>query len=189
MEPPIIPLTSGDVRGATSDGVTCYLAIPFASAERWRAPSSPHAWSGLRCNPTELPCSFQPNLERVPALPGHSLVASEDCLNLNVFVPAQPNSGSSSAPLPILFYIHGGAGKFGTCHKCWVSALSGSDAASRLGCIVVACNYRLGALGFLAHPEIAAEDEQRAAAAIATTHPIDGTAEVAAADAAAGVAA
>ena len=72
---------------------------------------------------------------------------SEDCLTLNVWRPAT----ASSAPLPVMVWIYGGALVHGG------TSLYLAEALARRGVIVVSMNYRMGRLGFFAHPALAAE--------------------------------
>jgi para-nitrobenzyl esterase len=75
--------------------------------------------------------------------------ASEDCLTLNVWSPAK----SSGDRLPVMLWIHGGGFNFGSVTG---PRVDGTNLARR-GVVVVTLNYRLGALGFLAHPALSRE--------------------------------
>jgi len=78
---------------------------------------------------------------------------NEDCLYLNVWAPAA-TVGKTDAKLPVAFWIHGGAYSTG-----WGATKSmDGDAWARNGVILVTINYRLNLLGFLAHPELTAEE-------------------------------
>ena len=79
--------------------------------------------------------------------------ASEDCLTLNVWTPAK----SSGDRLPVMVWIHGGGFNFGS--VTW-PRVDGTNLARR-GVVVVSFNYRLGALGFLAHPALSRESEHQ----------------------------
>jgi para-nitrobenzyl esterase len=79
------------------------------------------------------------------------LVISEDCLYLNVWTPTP----SPSAGLPVMVWIHGGGNRYGHGSQ---DIHNGATLAAR-GVVVVTLNHRVGSLGFLAHPELAAEDE------------------------------
>ena len=79
--------------------------------------------------------------------------ASEDCLTLNVWTPAK----SSGDRLPVMVWIHGGGFNFGSVTS---PRVDGTNLARR-GVVVVSFNYRLGALGFLAHPALSRESEHR----------------------------
>ena len=79
--------------------------------------------------------------------------ASEDCLTLNVWTPAK----SSGDRLPVMVWIHGGGFNFGSVTS---PRVDGTNLARR-GVVVVSFNYRLGALGFLAHPALSRESEHQ----------------------------
>jgi para-nitrobenzyl esterase len=79
------------------------------------------------------------------------LVMSEDCLYVNVWTPAP----GPAAGLPVMVWIHGGGNRYGYGSQ---DIHNGAAVAAR-GVVVVTLNHRLGALGFLAHPELAAEDD------------------------------
>ena len=156
---------SGLIAGTQSAvaGVTAFKGIPFAAPPigdlRWR-PAQPHAeWSGVRAGDKFGPVCIQPHQrQRVPNnravdLPD-SPPTSEDCLYLNVWTPAR----SARSRLPVMVWIFGGAYTEG-------SGSSPHDDGSHLaakGVVVVTFNYRLGALGFLAHPALTAESPHHA---------------------------
>jgi len=166
-------LRQGALKGALVDGVYQFLNIPYAQPPigdlRWRAPqkldTSDEAgplWDGVRENPRVLSKCPQPALPfdfEGPPIRGHAWQETEDCLILNVFArgpPLLPDDGSK-APVPVIFYIHGGAGKFGCSHT---DGLSGHQLVKAQDVVYVSANYRLGIFGFLAHPELRAEEEE-----------------------------
>jgi para-nitrobenzyl esterase len=157
--------TLGLVSGVPGDaaGVAAFKGIPFAAPPvgnlRWKPAQSASAWHGVRAGDRFGPVCLQPHQpQRVPNnravdLPD-SPPMSEDCLYLNVWTPAR----SAHARLPVMVWIFGGAYTEG-------SGSSPHDQGDRLaakGVVVVTFNYRLGALGFLAHPELTAESPHRA---------------------------
>jgi len=157
MAQPIVQVTEGQLAGrAASDDVSAFLGIPFAAPplgeKRWRPPAPPAAWQGVRsagefapsCPQPMSPTGFGPwSSEYV--VQG---VTAEDCLYLNVWAPAP-----GFAKLPVMVWIHGGAFLGGSGS---VPIYDGAPLAAQ-GLVVVTINYRLGALGFLAHPDLTAE--------------------------------
>ena len=133
--------TYGPVNGSvkslsTNKTVITYLGIPFAKAERFEYPIPPDEWtSTLQANAIDKICP-QPNLR-----PNKLALMSEECLLLNVYVPA--NARSSSA-LPVMLWIHGGAFILGD-----TLGYDGSVLATEGNVIVVTAAYRLGVFGFL----------------------------------------
>ncbi|HEX9107959.1 MAG TPA: carboxylesterase family protein, partial [Longimicrobiales bacterium] len=158
---------SGLVAGkATSQpGVRAYLGIPYAAAPvgdlRWRPPRPATAWSGVRAADGFAPACMQPG----PAAFGPWTLefllrgpVSEDCLYLNVWTAAAAGGRGRTEPRPVFVWIHGGAFTGGSGD---VPVYDGARLAAR-GLVVVTINYRLGALGFLAHPELSAESPEHA---------------------------
>jgi para-nitrobenzyl esterase len=131
-----------------------FLAVPYgattAGAARWKTPQPVAPWEGTRATPHALPVCPQNGRMAMSTFSGHSIEQTEDCLALNVWTAAL----DEAARLPVIFYIHGGAGKHGSA---MTPELSGHGLAAR-GAVYVNINYRLGTLGFLAHPELSAED-------------------------------
>ena len=149
---PVVNIDTGSLRGEVLDGetgLTVYRGIPFAAAPegelRWKAPQAPAKWSGVR-EATE----FGPICPQSPALAmmtGESLPkSSEDCLYLNVWTAA----GESDDPRPVMVWIHGGGLSLGWSHQ---AQYEGSAFAGK-GVVLVSINYRLGPLGYLAHPAL-----------------------------------
>lgn len=146
----------------TFPGVAVFKGIPFAvpptGANRWK-PAQPAApWRGVRSGAQFGPACLQPHQrERAPNnravdLPD-SPPLSEDCLYLNVWAPA--GAGSKR---PVMVWIYGGAYSEGA----GSTPYNHGDSFAARGAVVVTFNYRLGALGFLAHPELTAESPHRA---------------------------
>jgi para-nitrobenzyl esterase len=142
---PVLTLADGAVRGETTGSADEFLGIPYAAAPigplRWRPPQPTVRWSGER-DATE----FAPHCAQ-PASPFGLASSSEDCLYLNVFAPTGRKHGDDD--LPVMVWIHGGG---------WVVGESDDYDPTKLvadGAVVVTINYRLGALGFLAHPALA----------------------------------
>lgn len=134
---------NGTVTGYASANALHYLGIPYAAPPvgnlRWRAPAAPASWSGKR-----QAKSFAPHCPQ-PGTAFGAASTSEDCLYLNVYAPRAPGN------YPVMVWLHGGAFYLG---------LSNGYNPERLvqqGVVVVTLNYRLGALGFMSHPALTAE--------------------------------
>ena len=141
---------AGHARGDRRDanGVLAFKGIPYAAppvgALRWRAPRPPAPWNGVRDASIFGPGCLSA-LENDPR-PGPR---AEDCLTLNVWTAAK----RADEKRPVMVWIHGGGFQFGSSAN---PATDGGALAAR-GVVVVSFNYRLGVLGFLAHPELDAE--------------------------------
>ena len=144
----------GLVEGVQENGATVFKGIPFAAPPvgrlRWRSPEAPAPWLGVR-----IADRFSPVCVQRGAYPEDSPpeAMSEDCLYLNVWIPA----GARNARLPVMVWIYGG----GLANGSASTPLYAGDALSRRNVIVVTANYRLGALGFLAHPDLTRESARR----------------------------
>ena len=137
----IVTTTYGPVNGSvislsTNKTVIAYLGIPFAKAERFEYPVPPDDWtSTLQANKFDKICP-QPNLR-----PNKLPLMSEECLLLNVYIPADTRSSSA---LPVMLWIHGGAFILGD-----TLGHDGSVLATEGNVIVITAAYRLGVFGFL----------------------------------------
>lgn len=142
-----IETAAGTVVGASAGGVDAFKGIPYAAPPvgdlRWRAPQPVEPWTGIREATAFVHDCMQPegDVEPIQTTP------SEDCLYLNVWRPA---NAPVDAKLPVLFWIHGGGFVGGGTS---IPFYDGS-AFARQGLIVVSPNYRLGRLGFFAHPAL-----------------------------------
>jgi len=139
--------------GGRGAEVRVYKGIPFAAPPvaglRWKPPQPPDHWQGVR-RATEFGDSCpQPPYPSNGLFAGTTVPISEDCLYLNIWTPAK----SAGEQLPVMVWIHGGGFDRGT------GSASGYDGENlaRKGVVVVTINYRLGLLGLLALPELAAE--------------------------------
>ena len=145
---PIVRSDGGLVRGADAAGVRSFLGLPYAAPPtgnlRWRPPHPAAAWSGVR-DATKFGPSCPQSTVGNPFLPPGPI--SEDCLYLNVYTPA--SHSSSGGGRPVLVWIHGGG-----LVQDGARNYDGTKLAAD-GTVVVTINYRLGALGFLAHPALA----------------------------------
>jgi para-nitrobenzyl esterase len=154
-----VRVEGGLISGVTDvkSGVTAFKGVPFAAPPtgdlRWRPPAAVKSWEGVRqsdkysapCLQTAFP-GGSPELDEVLRLPG---TPNEDCLYLNVWSAAK----SASERRPVMVWIHGGALVIGS------PAVLATDGAAlaKKGVVLVSINYRLGAFGFLAHPELTKE--------------------------------
>lgn len=145
---------SGTVNGDGS--VAVFKGIPYAAPPigdlRWKAPQEPQSWTGIRDASQFCASCIQEKISsRLPWTEEFMVQdpVSEDCLYLNVWAP----SNRMDTSLPVMVYIHGGAFVEGSGS---VRVYDGEELAKK-GIIVVTLNYRLGVLGFLAHPELSAE--------------------------------
>ncbi len=145
---PIVTTTYGQLQGSTANGVSSFNGVPYAAppvgALRWVAPQLPAHWTGV-----QQATAFGPQCPQPLSQFGHQ-GADEDCLYLNVQVPA---SATPTSKLPVMVWIHGGA--FITGEGWDYDATSLIQAGNVM---VVTLNYRLGLLGFMAHPVLAAEN-------------------------------
>ncbi|MFN7826468.1 MAG: carboxylesterase/lipase family protein [Acidobacteriota bacterium] len=157
-----VPTTAGVIEGTFHDGtgVREFKGIPYAAppvgAGRWRAPRPVARWRGIRkAQRFGAACIQRVAGSRLPWSSEFMVQEeiSEDCLFLNVWTAA----GSSRERRPVLVYLHGGGYQEGSGA---VEVYDGSHLARR-GLVVVTLNYRLGVLGYLAHPELTAEARPR----------------------------
>lgn len=149
---------SGVVSGEElTDGIQVFRGIPYAAPPtgdlRWQPPQPVAVWEGTR-DATQFGaiCPQPPTLAQMTA---EALPASrEDCLFLNVWTPAT----NPYVPLPVMVWIHGGGLSLGWSNQ---AVYDGMDFAKQ-GIVLVSINYRLGPLGYLAHPELSAESDHGA---------------------------
>lgn len=141
---PIVRISDGAVRGAAVSGIYEFLGLPYAApptgALRWRPPRRPARWDGVR-DATQ----FAPSCPQLPSPFAPPGPFSENCLHLNIYTPAL----GRDADRPVLVWIHGGGFTQDGARN-----YDGSKLAAD-GTVVVTIDYRLGALGFLAHPALA----------------------------------
>ena len=166
---PVVAIDSGKLQGVEATGaggadIEVFRGIPYAAppiaALRWKAPQPVPTWRGVRpavdfgANCLQKPMAWLKDASAAPY--------SEDCLYLNVWRPAHAkrlaheSSGlahGSSGPLPVLVWIYGGAFIGGGTSF----SIYGGDAFARQDIVFVSFNYRLGRLGFFAHPALTAE--------------------------------
>ncbi|HEY6619012.1 MAG TPA: carboxylesterase family protein [Steroidobacteraceae bacterium] len=151
VQGPIVTTPAGALEGRREGALRVFKGIPYASppvAEaRWRPPTSLPRWSGLRETLEFGPACTQPTPRGTGIYANDLRPTSEDCLMLNIWAPAD------AFRAPVFVWIHGGALLGGSSKE---SLYDGTRLATH-GIVVVSLNYRLGVLGFLAHPELSAE--------------------------------
>ena len=145
----VIVTPNGPVRGTTSATAITFFGVPYAASPggeaRWRPPQPHGHWSGV-LDATQ----FGKHCPQVPPIADAN--ASEDCLFLNIYVPRLQPPSYAVAGRPVMIWIHGGANAGGASEVYDLRPLVDTG-----NVIVVSINYRLGPLGFLAHPTFATE--------------------------------
>ncbi|MFB9322956.1 carboxylesterase/lipase family protein [Cryptosporangium minutisporangium] len=163
LDATVVTTEGGALRGSSAAGYRSFLGVPFAAPPvgnlRWRPPQPAEKWSGER-DATKPGAACTQGSSLVSGGESGKGSTIEDCLYLNVYTPTTgtarrtlPEAGRDGK-LPVMVWIHGGSYTSG----------AGSDyGPGRLvtqgGAVVVTINYRLGALGFLALPELSREQE------------------------------
>lgn len=171
----VVNTRSGPVQGVTDTGVSIFRSIPYAAPPlgnlRWTAPQPVLPWIEPLLVDTYGPSCWQPtgigNDAFISALVAGSGMSefsqwllktgaglaetsiAEDCLTLNVLTPEI----NGEEPLPVMLWIHGGGHQYGSGGDTYESTSLVNN-----GVVLVTINYRLGIYGFMAHPELAAED-------------------------------
>ncbi len=140
----LVRTDAGMVRGVVESDHRLFAGIPYAAPPvgplRFRPPAPAQPWKGIRDATRPGPrCIQDPGAD-----PEFGKQSDEDCLNLNVWTPSM-----TGQPRAVMVWIHGGAftGGSGKIYNArWL--------VTRGDIIVVTINYRLGTLGFLAHPAL-----------------------------------
>jgi para-nitrobenzyl esterase len=157
---PTVSVTGGQIRGRALQSGAAFKDVPFAAPPvgdlRWKPPTPVKAWSGVRdAGDYGATCAQENrNWNKNSAVKG-----SEDCLFLNVWAPEWP----AKVRRPVMMWIHGGGNNGGS-----ALGLGGieppfdGENLSKHGVVVVTIQYRLGAFGFLALPELTAESPHHA---------------------------
>jgi para-nitrobenzyl esterase len=146
-----VKIDTGSLQGVVQGDVVSFKGIPFAAAPvgalRWRPPQPARSWSGER-----KADAYGPDCMQVP-FPSDAaplgVAPNEDCLYVNVWLPAKPPKGK----LPVFVWIYGGGFVNGGSSP---TVYDGSEYAKH-GIAFVSFNYRLGRFGFFAHPALSAE--------------------------------
>jgi para-nitrobenzyl esterase len=154
-QPPVVHTELGTVRGEAKGHLHVFKGVPYAAApvgwRRWRPPVPMPAWKGERDATKYGPACYQPAPRPGSIYADAPAAMSEDCLSLNIWTRA------NASKAPVLVWIHGGALIAGSSSE---SLYDGTAFAER-GVVVVSINYRLGVLGYLAHPGLSAESRAR----------------------------
>ena len=148
QSPAPVTTDGGLVQGVAEKDLTVYKGIPFAAPPvgglRWRAPQPAAKWDGVRVADAFGNDPYQGD--------GKGPVG-EDCLYLNIWTPAK----SPDEKLPVLVWIYGGGFSVGSNS----TPVHNGEHLARKGVVLVTINYRVGPLGFLAHPELSAESPRK----------------------------
>jgi para-nitrobenzyl esterase len=148
---PLVQTPAGSLQGVVEGDVNVFKGIPYAlppvGPARWTPPQPMPAWPGIRAATDFGPVCYQPVAKLANIYADTPPSMSEDCLYLNVWTPKNAHNA------PVLVWIHGGALLTGWSNE---AIYDGAQFAKR-GIVLVSINYRLGVLGWLAHPELSAE--------------------------------
>lgn len=145
-DPTVVTVVEGVLKGNIENELRVFKGIPFAAPPvgdlRWKAPQPVTKWEGVKEVFDFASSPYQPG--NPPA------GKSEDCLYLNVWTPAK----TAEEKLPVMVWIYGGGFSFGSAAEpvCTGKYLASNDV------VVVSLTYRVGQLGFMAHPELSAEN-------------------------------
>lgn len=149
-----VAVAGGTIEGVQQDGVFIYKGIPFAAPPvgdlRWKSPQPVIPWEGIKKTDKFAPGPMQ-DTEFGKMLGGPQEI-SEDCLYLNVWTGAE----KIDEKRPVMVWIYGGGFGIGMTSS---PAYDGTNLAKK-GVILVSVTYRVGPMGFLAHPELSAESGQ-----------------------------
>jgi para-nitrobenzyl esterase len=149
LSPEQVKVEQGIVQGKIEDSLRVFKGIPFAAPPvgdlRWKAPQPAPKWEGIKITTEYAPAAFQGG--NPPS------GKSEDCLYLNIWTPAK----SGKEKVPVLVWIYGGGFSFGSTSD----PVHNGEHLARKGVVLVSIAYRVGQLGFLAHPELSSENPNK----------------------------
>jgi para-nitrobenzyl esterase len=155
-----VNIDTGQVSGKVlPSGVRAYFGVPFAAPPtgdlRWREPQPRESWKGVYNADRFAP-------ECIQILRPHNInhyfgeeATSEDCLYLNIWAPAALPKGEKA---PVILWLYGGGLSIGSASM----PNYGGEGLAQKGVIYVSAGYRVGAFGFMAHPELTATSPHRA---------------------------
>jgi para-nitrobenzyl esterase len=145
---PQVTIDSGALAGTRDGAIDIYKDIPYAAppvgALRWEPPAAAAKWQGVRDASAFGAACPQPPRPDAMLMLGRGDAQSEDCLSLNVWAPVNAKNA------PVMVWIHGGGHRNGS----GASPLYDGSAFARDGVVLVTINYRLGLLGYFAHPAL-----------------------------------
>ena len=155
-DPTLVSIENGNLQGLEEDSILIWKGVPFAQPPignlRWKSPQQLQPWQGIKS--VQKYGNICPSTgygeQSIYEIPPEEM--SEDCLYLNVWSPTI----SPKKKMPVFVWIHGGSlTREGGTHPQYL----GKNLAKK-GIVYVSINYRLHAFGFLAHPELSAENEK-----------------------------
>jgi para-nitrobenzyl esterase len=149
-----VEIAAGRLRGRRAGDVVAFGGIPYATAPRFAPPGPQPSWAGVREAYRPGPAAPQPRRAAATFTHGELPATDEQCLNLNVFTPGLDDRR------PVFVWLHGGGFAIG---NAGASLYSGERLAAAADAVVVTANYRLGSLGWLGHPDLAAAPNAPAA--------------------------
>ncbi|MFN3668571.1 MAG: carboxylesterase/lipase family protein [Brevundimonas sp.] len=153
---PVVDAPAGSLRGEAAGTVNVFRGVPYARPPvgrlRWRPPAELPRWRETRDATRFGPACHQPTARGTSIYAAAEPPAmSEDCLSLNIWAP------HAASDAPVFVWIHGGSLTSGASSE---AMYDGARMAASQGMVVVSINYRLGVLGYMAHPELSAESRQ-----------------------------
>jgi para-nitrobenzyl esterase len=141
-------VTGGEVQGVVTEGISIFKGIPFAAPPvgdlRWKAPTPLTPWTGVK-----KADAFGHACMQASGAMGNTAPVSEDCLYLNVWTPAK----KPGEKIPVIVWIYGGGFSGGSTSTPMYDGMG----FAKKGVVLVSVAYRVGAFGFLAHPELSRE--------------------------------
>ena len=158
VRPVQLKTANGILEGVVSaDGkVRTFKGVPYAAPPigplRWKAPQPAAPWTGVRKS-----ADYPPRCMQGPVYPDmvfNDAGLSEDCLYLNLWMPAVP----AQPKLPVMVWVHGGGFVAGATSE----PRQDAGNLSKKGVLLVTMNYRLGVFGFFSHPELAEDSGHKA---------------------------